>query len=221
MRLLVKQLDSLADAEFEFFNGLVTKLQDWNLYDLSDGVRLHCCALLSKDRETKEIASLFYHADPYIGILHLSPTIGNKHLAPIGAGILVNCTDKSDNLVLGVDSFEGGILLDSVDEYVWSRNTARAIAGVALDTNSEYVFINARKCMNGKSLRFVKLISQSLGLGSPLETSLEKIKGDGLLDIPTKYRYFETWKDRFSLSGDAVGYKLDTRVFAEMLGYAK
>ncbi len=220
LRHVVRQIRALEDAGDEFFTGLASKMQDWNLYDLADGRRLHCCTLISKDQEYKERSAILYHADPHIGIMHLRPTAEDRYLDPIGATFLVNCTDREGNLVLGVDSFEGGILLDAAGEENWLNTTARAIAGAAEDTNSRYIFINAN--VGGeRAKKFVRKLASKYDLRGTNQVELAKLRGDGVLKIPTPYRYLETWKDKNELSGKATGFLIPAELFVQMVGYEK
>jgi hypothetical protein len=199
LRELVWLVESLLKNE-EIFDSVTVKMQDGKLYDLADGKRLLCCAMVSLDKERDEVESLYYALDPYIGLLHIVPSLNGVKNHPIGAAILANTVNKSGENVLLVDSLEGGTLFQQIPDSTAYALATRGIVGAAKDSNSEYVMLNT---VAGSSVNrcYEKFLSNSLAIQSSA-VDLRKIP-----DTANKRqkRFLEAFTDREALSGEVKG----------------
>jgi hypothetical protein len=211
LRELVWLVKSLFESE-ELFDSITAKMQDGTLYDLGDGQRLLCCAMMSRDRERSEIESLYYALDPYIGLMHIVPSWNGVYGEPIGAAIMANTRMKNKDVLL-VDSMEGGILLQRVDERVSFRLAAEGILGSAIDSGSEYIMFNTN-APNGTAKRFSSYIGRMVG---EEQANVELAKKVGQQYTKRPQRLLEAFKDRKVLAGEVEGYLVKTDKLAELL----
>jgi len=188
-------------------------MQDGTLMDLVDGTRLLCCAMVSEDRERRGIESIYYCLDPYIGLMHVVPSLQDIFNLPIGAGILANTESPQYGDVLLVDSLEGGTLFQQVRNSVSFRLTSQAILGAARDSGSEHILFNAH-VGGATALRYNRFIGKKLGT-EPEEIYLRKLQAQGITSRKT--RYLEAFPDRQRLAGNVIGYLVETDELADVL----
>lgn len=206
----LKELVDIAEALYqrkEFFDTLTVKMQDGNLYDLGGGNRLLCCAMLSSDAEPREIESMYYGLDRHIALLHVVPSSGGEYLEPIGAGILVNCYND-DGRILLVDSFEGGVLHQQVDQESFPM-VARAIYEIARAEDA-YVMFNS-KVASVTPKRFVKYIE---GITGVEKSTVEMHKATDE-QVARKKRYLEAFTNDEAFSGAVRGIYVPVQVLGE------
>ncbi len=200
-------LVQLIHSDAELFNAVVAKMQDGTLYDLRDGRRLMCCAMMSQDRERTEIESLYYALDPNIAVMQVAPERRGTYGNPIGAAILANAVNNGNDDVLLVDSVEGGHIFQNLDPETSFDLVNSGIVGAAVDADSPYVFFNV-KAPNIMPKRFTSQLRDVLGLGTPEETELTKV--NGIQATSRERRYLEAFSDRLRLSGPVTGYLVQT-----------
>ena len=213
LRELIWLVESLYKDK-EIFDSITAKMQDGTLYDLADGQRLLCCAMMSKDRERTEIASLYYALDPFIGLMHIVPSLSSIYGMPIGAAIMANTTTYSNHNVLLLDSLEGGELFQQVNDRQSFRLAAQGVVGAAQDSNSEFIFFNTRT-PNTTSKKFSNYIKRVMGYGDATEVELAKLGGNQYTDV--RRRYLESFADREKLAGKVKGYMMHTNELALMI----
>ncbi len=212
LRELVWLVESLYEGN-EVFDAITAKMQDGTLYDLADGKRLLCCAMVSEDRERTEIESIYYGLDPNIALMHIVPSLDGKYRMPVGAAILANTIDRDGNRVLLVDSLEGGELFERIKRDIAFGLATTGIAGVAEDTCAEYVCFNTA-VPNTTAKRYVDFIGH-LTETDEEPTYLMKIRGNQVVE--RRKRLLEAFKDKEALAGHVEGHIVPTEQLAGVL----
>jgi hypothetical protein len=185
------------------FSHLDVKMQDGVYEDLFDNSRLMSCTFLPNGSYRE--ATIGYHNDPDVGLLHASPRDIDRRLDPVGVSILLNATDGSGRKWLVVDSVEGGSDLERVREKLWMPAVYNGIVGVARDVDAANILFNSKVC-NGRPKQFVKYVSKR----HPHTTVNLKKSGVGDyshlgLSSSASREAFETWGES-GREGEAKGY---------------
>ena len=173
------------------FSHVDVKMQDGVYEDLFDNTRLMSCTFLPggafKD------ASIGYHGDPDVGLLHISPRDIEKRLSPIGVSILLNAGDANGNKWLIVDSVEGGRDLERIRESLWMPAVYDGIVGVARDVGSSRVLFNS-KLFNARPRQFVNFVSKKHPSAKVIlkKTGLTDYSHLGVSSFGSR-EAFETW----------------------------
>jgi len=206
---LVRGVEALKTPA-ENFDAIVAKMQDFKLIDNFDGVRLMCCAFLSEDKERTEAASIYYNADPYIGLEHIVPSSsGMISGKPLGVEILANCETGRNMDVLLLDSAEGGHLMQRVPEKKYLNLFLEGLIGAAEDSKSDLLFV-PEKAVNGTAKKFQSYFKSFICAQSPQSLHLSKKRGGSKIETQNQHRYLEAFKDREQLSETISGYYAPT-----------
>jgi len=220
LRELVWLVNSLYNDD-EIFDTITAKMQDGAIWDLGNGERLLCCAMVSEDRERTEAEALYYCLDPYIGLMHIVPSLNGEYGQPIGAAILANCQANGEVVngksVLLVDSMEGGTLFQRIRRKASFGLATQGILGAAYDCNAEYIFFNTKT--GGDTPRRYNHYIRKLIRAKPVEIELAKLPDDSGLTA-RKERYLEAFEDQEKLSGAVQGYLVGRNELRDKLAEA-
>jgi len=187
------------------FDRIVFKTQDRTIDDLFLSDFLESCAFKNSSKNSH--GGVLYAADRNIALLHVVPEYDGRLMIPIGAGILVNCTDgnkgnRANNgaRYLAIDTFEGGKELDRIRGGGWRTRFLESAYAVGRDIGADYAFINFRLVNPNEQPR--RFVYHCKGLG--LETVdgeqlyLRKIGGIGQI---RRFGFYRHLLDMFSPDG--------------------
>jgi len=155
-------------------------------------------------------ATIAYHNDPDVGLLHIRPRDIDRTLDPIGVSILLNATDENGKKWLVVDSVESGRDLERVREKLWMPAVYNGIVGVAKDVGASNVLFNG-EVYNGRPKHFADFVAKR---HSHTTVNLKKsgVRDYSYLGISSSAsrEAFETWGEG-GREGAATGYVLEVR----------
>lgn len=188
---LVGSIRSLLNKE-TIFDSVAFRLQDKTIEDLFLSDELNSCAF--KNSENNSIGGSLYSVDPNIALLHVVPKYNGQMLLPIGAGILVRCTDDKGRSYIALDTFEGGRDLDRIRGSEWRTNVLEAIFSIGRDIGAERAFINYQLVNPNEQPR--RFVYHCVHMGyKPTNLYLKKV---GLNEVIQKYGFDKHLLDMFS-----------------------